>query len=657
METRVWPEENSAALLRESVKLEARRWHRRHLVPATAADWAELRQDLQRRLLKAAGLLPEPERPPLDVIEHGTIALEGYRIVKLSYCSRPGLRVTGNLYVPDGTGPFPGVLGTHGHWSQGKIAARVASRGHLLARQGFVTLIVDAFGSGERGTQPGQYEYHGAQIGAGLLSLGETLLGAQVWDNQRGLDLLQSLPMVDPDRLGVTGASGGGNQTMWLAALDPRIRAAVPVVSVGTFESYIANPNCICEALPGGLTLTEEWAVLAMTAPGALLILNALRDSNAAFQVTEMMRSFQGAQEVYRRLGHADRLDCRAIDLTHGYWPEMQRHMLGWFRYWLKGEGTGRPCEIPAGIELPEADLLCFPDHQRPTEVASITAYASARGPQLKRAALARTAAAPARRQDLAAILGADLAAPAAYQSGRRAAGLGAGRHLERFTLEGPRGALLPGLLLRGQPGAAPGTLLAVHAKGKAGALEEAVVREALAAGRQVCLVDLRNQGESRWDSGQVRPDHEAARTALWLGRTMIGEWVEDLLGVAGALAADGPVSLAAWGEPALAALAAAALGGGAFERVAVYRCLASYVLEGSAHAQSMSIFIPGILRWGDVSLIAALAEVPVELQAPVSPAGAPLGGAAAAALQQEIATLAAAMGLAAAATVRAGDA
>src|SRR5690606_8902254 len=77
-----------------------------------------------------------------------------------------------------------------------------------------------------------QEEYHGGNLGASLFNIGETLMGMQLTDNVRALDFLCSLPMVDTQRIGVTGASGGGNQSMWLAALDERIKAVVPVVSV-----------------------------------------------------------------------------------------------------------------------------------------------------------------------------------------------------------------------------------------------------------------------------------------------------------------------------------------------------------------------------------------------------------------------------------------
>src|SRR5690606_40370156 len=72
------------------------------------------------------------------------------------------------------------------------------------------------------------------------------------------VDLLLSLPFVDKENIGATGASGGGNQTMWFAALDERIKAAMPIVSVGTFESAVMGSNCVCELMPGGLTFTES---------------------------------------------------------------------------------------------------------------------------------------------------------------------------------------------------------------------------------------------------------------------------------------------------------------------------------------------------------------------------------------------------------------
>ena len=162
----------------------------------------------------------------------------------------------------------------------------VQSVGHSLALNGYVCLNIDAFGSGERSTIHGEYEYHGYNLGASLMNIGESLMGFQISDNIRGVDLLCSLPYVDAKHIGATGASGGGNQTLWLTAIDERIKASMPVVSVGTFESYVMNDNCICELLIDGLTFTEESGILALVAPRAIKMCNHNQDDIPPFFTT-----------------------------------------------------------------------------------------------------------------------------------------------------------------------------------------------------------------------------------------------------------------------------------------------------------------------------------------------------------------------------------
>ena len=644
MNTNVWLE-SGGELLRESLRQEAGRWHLLHQHPTTLGDWQDHRKHIRSKMHAVAGTFPDPV--PLALEEHGTLELDGYRIIKLTYQSRPNLRVTANLYVPDGDGPFPGVLGVHGHWPQGKIAARVAARGHTLAREGFVVLIVDALGSGERGTTPGEFEYHGMQLGCSLLSVGETLLGMQVYDNMRGIDLLQSLDYVDGDRIGVTGASGGGNQTMWVAAFDERVKAAAPVVSVGTFESYVTNNNCVCETLPFGLTFMEEWAVLAQTAPNALLILNALQDGNPAFDVHQMVRSFNAAREVYRLLGCEEKIAYKAIDLPHGYWPEMRSHMLGWFKRWLKDEGDGWPCAIPDIPELPESDLLCFPGGTRPGAIGSILQHVAEKSDGLKRRLL--DDAAPLDRRAKAGELRQLLRAAPVPENARRLSpvrGSEEGREFEKFSVASAAGILIPCVHLMSGRADAGRIAIAVHKDGKDALAQKECVRAALDRGTDVCLVDLRNIGETRWDCANPKTAHtdsSASRSSLWLGRTMIGEWVTDLLAVRDALARDLPdaeFEIMAFGEPALAALAAAALSSG-FEKVTVSGLPHTYVVTDTAPVQSMGIFVPGMLHWGDVSLMAALAACRLSVHEPVTPAGTPLKGAALSDWREEILGLA----------------
>ena len=164
---------------------------------------------------------------------------------------------------------MPAVLAVHGHWAGARRDPVVQARCLGLVKLGFFVLAVDAFGSGERYTKPGLGTYHGALYGSTLWPAGLTLLGCQVYDNRRAVDYLLTRPEVDGDRLGITGASGGGNQTMYAGALDERFAAVVPVCSVGNYQAYLQAACCVCEVLPGALRFAEEGDVLALVAPRA----------------------------------------------------------------------------------------------------------------------------------------------------------------------------------------------------------------------------------------------------------------------------------------------------------------------------------------------------------------------------------------------------
>jgi hypothetical protein len=250
-------------------------------LPNNLDDWDIQRDEIRDAIIESAGIELVDSGLPFDVQETGTITLDGYSIKNIAFQSLPGVYATANLFIPDGEGPFPAVIVMLGHWEEGKLQAQPI--GHTLAQNGYVGLIMDPWGAGERTTNFGEFEYHGGSLGASLMNIGRTLLGIQVSDNMRGVDYLASLPYVDSNNIGATGASGGGNQTMWLAAIDDRIKAAVPVVSVGTFESYVLGHNCICEVLVDGLTYTEASGVLGLMAPRALKMHNHKRESNPAF--------------------------------------------------------------------------------------------------------------------------------------------------------------------------------------------------------------------------------------------------------------------------------------------------------------------------------------------------------------------------------------
>src|SRR5690606_1292342 len=134
----------------------------------------------------------------------GSTKMTGYTVKNIYFQTLPGVYATANLYIPDGEGPFPAVVNMHGHWTEGKMAESVQALGHSLASNGYVCLAIDAFCSGERTTTQGEFEYNGANLGASLMNIGETLVGVQVADNMRAVDLLTSLSYVDAKNIGAT---------------------------------------------------------------------------------------------------------------------------------------------------------------------------------------------------------------------------------------------------------------------------------------------------------------------------------------------------------------------------------------------------------------------------------------------------------------------
>jgi len=354
-------------------------------LPHTRNEWDKYKSKLKHDLIKRTGALVHQDLP-LNLIETGSLRMKGYTIKNIAFQTRPGIYATANLYIPDGDGKFPAVIVMMGHSLEGRLYDKYQAIGITLALNGYVSLCIDPWGSGERTTIHGVFEDHGDEnnLGIALMDIGEPLIGMLITDNIRGVDLLCSLPYVDARKIGATGASGGGNQTMWLTAMDERIKAAVPVVSAGTFEAYIMRTPCICEVLVDGLTFTEESAVLALVAPRAIKMCNHFKDDLAAFHPREMLRSYNEAKPVFELLGAGNNIAYQTFDLTHGYWPEDRETMLGWFNLYLKGIGNGNPVKEISFNTLPIEQLMVYAKGKRDAHVVTTEEYCKQRGSELR---------------------------------------------------------------------------------------------------------------------------------------------------------------------------------------------------------------------------------------------------------------------------------
>jgi len=238
----------------------------------TQDEWLQRAARNRQGILAGAKLLPLPARTPLNPILRGRQVREGYTVENVAFESLPGFFVTGNLYRPIGTtGLLAGVLCPHGHFTEpdpadpkrrlpiARIQPYVQTRCATLARMGAVVFAWDMVGYCDS-TQ--------------LAHTDTNVLALQIWNSMRSVDFLLSQPDVDPQRLGVTGESGGGTQTFLLAALDDRIAAAAPVVMV----SAHFFGGCSCESgLPIHRSPSHECNnadIAAMMAPRPLLIVS-----------------------------------------------------------------------------------------------------------------------------------------------------------------------------------------------------------------------------------------------------------------------------------------------------------------------------------------------------------------------------------------------
>lgn len=241
----------------------------------------------------------ESKRPDLNIRITGTIQQEGYRIEKLYYESLPGLYVPANLYIPDNIKePRPAILYVCGHSPTQKV--RYQPYPKKFAELGFVCLIIETIQFGEvRGHHHGCY----FQGWFNWYSRGYNPGGVEVWNAIRGLDLLADRPEVDSEKMGVTGISGGGSQSFYIAAADPRIKAAAPVCGASTFKAHMitrtVDGHCDC-MVPINTYQTDFQDIGALIAPRPLLIGQADRDGlNTIESVRELHNDIKKMYDLH----------------------------------------------------------------------------------------------------------------------------------------------------------------------------------------------------------------------------------------------------------------------------------------------------------------------------------------------------------------------
>ncbi len=275
----------------------------------TRETWEAKADSIRRRLLLSSGLVPMPEKTALnpvitDKIDHGD-----YTVEKVHFEVLPGFMCTGNLYRPKGDGPFPAIVNPHGHWTNGRLEntdkCSVPGRCITFARMGAVAFTYDMIGY----VDSRQFVHRWGAEREKLWGLHPFAL--QLLTSIRAVDFVSGLEGVDPERIGCTGASGGGTQTFALYTADPRIKVAAPVNMI----SSTMQGGCVCENAPLIRYWNSNMEIGAMMAPRPLLMVAATGDWTRETPRVE----YPAIKSVYALYGAEKNVEYAQFNYDHNY--------------------------------------------------------------------------------------------------------------------------------------------------------------------------------------------------------------------------------------------------------------------------------------------------------------------------------------------------
>ena len=344
----------------------------------SAEEWAKDAPKAREELFEMLGLSPRPEKTDLKPVITGKETPAGCVVEKLHFQSRPGLYVTANFYRPEGKieKPLPTILYVCGHSVMKKDGVSFGNKagyhhhGLWFARNGYCCLTIDTLQLGEI---PG--EHHGTHNlnKWWWVARGYTSAGVEAWNCIRALDYLETRPEVDKTRFGVTGRSGGGAYSWWIAALDERIKAAAPTAGITNMRNHVVD-GCVeghCDCMY--YINTYRWdfdRVLALVAPRALMVCNTDRDD--IFPVDGVFDLYQRARRLYAKLGKEGNIGLHIAEGPHKDTQPLNTGAFHWFERQLKGADIMVTTYTAAKKELQPEQLRVFqqlPADERNTKI------------------------------------------------------------------------------------------------------------------------------------------------------------------------------------------------------------------------------------------------------------------------------------------------
>lgn len=341
----------------------------------TLQDWENEKSQRRNQLLDMLGLQPLPDKTDLKPVMTGQAEAEGVVVENLYFESSPGLFVTGNLYRPkEQSEPLPAVLYVCGHGRVKKDGVSYGNKtyyqhhGAWFARNGYVCLTIDTIQLGElEGIHHGTYR----EKMWWWNNRGYTPAGVEAWNCMRAIDYLQTRSEVDVDRIGVTGRSGGGAYSWWIAAIDERVKAAVPVAGITSMQNHVVD-GCIeghCDCMY--MVNTYRWdypMIAALVAPRALLISNT--DKDRIFPLDGVVDVHQKVARIYQLYDKPERLGLHITEGPHQDTQELRIHAFRWLNRFLRG--TDELIDLPATKLFTPEQLKVFKELPKQERVTTI---------------------------------------------------------------------------------------------------------------------------------------------------------------------------------------------------------------------------------------------------------------------------------------------
>ncbi|MBN1807634.1 MAG: acetylxylan esterase [Planctomycetes bacterium] len=614
-------------------------YHRLYGERRTLPDYRSMRSEevkavlaeIRSKLTRALGVLPHPDGDPPVLQSAGSFERPGYSVERVYFEASPRRPVTGLVYrpIPAPEGKTPGVLIVHGHSGLGKAQPATQIRSIGLVKRGFTVLAVDTAGLNERKAL--------GHTSIPLFASGVTPQALLLHDNMRALDVLCALPGVDGARIGLTGSSGGGTQTMYLAALDERVAASAPTAAVNAFEDHVAHSSsyyCSCELVPGMARFCDIGDVLALTAPRAVLVLMGTRDRT--FPAKGARESFLRALDAYGALGAGEAIEKYEAYAPHAYCHSMRQAMYAFFERHLVNAETALPEEYPPAHEDPggsEINVLASVPRLM-DDVETVVERAAAEG----RSALRKTesaaqkpgpAAVPRLKQVFAearpGLMGEPLVQPGCPLVLARAERTFGAVTADCFVIESECGILVPAFVasMPHTPAAAPIVVYLSH-EGKDAVFFHRRARDLFDAGYRVAGLDVRGTGETAY--AYYTEEERAVHGSIMCGRALFDGRALDLSSFLRIVSPDAPAALWATDAFSMYSILSAADSPAAAGLV-LENALAGLVSERGFPENAFDhLFVPGILGVLDVpQLLALVSPKPVLAVNPVDGRGAPL--------------------------------